>query len=525
MESSKHIVFWLFCMGVPVFMAFNGGATAATVDTIQKGWGWSPTALGLLGAADKIGMTVSAWFWGYVLQTFNAKTLLWLGLFVNVLAVAVFSMSMNSYVMYTAKILIGLSEGLQWVWAPLWVVKWADEDDLPLWINLSGCVAAGVGNGLGILIAGFSTAHGFPYALPFQIEAFVLLLLFVAMLLTPSKWLAISSADGASGVKKEMVESERRLRSLSEISNADTVKNAETNRAGNSITPPIASGNFMNTIRVSEDQPLWQQLGLLWGNTLFCRSTMAFAMSNYINAGLAFIWIRLFLQLWALQKQICVISFLVITGAGGALGITLSSNIKDGGSTHRILVFLQKAMLVSCLGAVVTAAGGLTQLLEQGQEPVVQWSSMSLTWLGIVLVCVGLAATTGLIQIVCNNSVEDERVRSLGIGMVQVANNLIGNSLGPLLPQVVIDVLVSFCHVGESLALFFGALSIVFAAFLVSACVTSALRRVEKEHAEQEETSSTATKENSDKPLLSVCCRPDEEHEPFEYADWKNWTH
>lgn len=53
------------------------------------------------------------------------------------------------------------------VWAPLWVARWADEEKLPLWINLSGCVAAGVGNGaseddredgagwLGVKIMGF----------------------------------------------------------------------------------------------------------------------------------------------------------------------------------------------------------------------------------------------------------------------------------------------------------------------------------------------------------------------------------
>ena len=47
---------------------------------------------------------------------------------------------------------------------------------------------------------------------------------------------------------------------------------------------------------------------------------MAFASSNYINAGLAFIWIRLFIQLWMMEKQMSVVSFLVITGAG-AVGV------------------------------------------------------------------------------------------------------------------------------------------------------------------------------------------------------------
>ena len=48
----------------------------------------------------------------------------------------------------------------------------------------------------------------------------------------------------------------------------------------------------------------------------------------------------------------------VIVGlAGGAIGIALSSNIEQGNDIHRILIFLQKAMAASCLGALMTVAG------------------------------------------------------------------------------------------------------------------------------------------------------------------------
>jgi hypothetical protein len=59
-----------------------------------------------------------------------------------------------------------------------------------------------------------------------------------------------------------------------------------------------------------------------------------------------------------------------------------------------------------------------------------------LTWFGVVLLCMGIASTTGLIQIVCNNSVEDEKVRSFGVGLAQGINNFFGNCFGPLLPQM-----------------------------------------------------------------------------------------
>ncbi|CAE7577931.1 unnamed protein product [Symbiodinium natans] len=159
---------------------------------------------------DKIGMTLSAGIWGYVLQSVSSKSkvLLSLGLLVNILASAVFAMTTNRYVLYSTKLLIGMSEGLQWVWAPLWVVKWADETSLPLWINLSGCVAAGVGSGLGMLVAGFGTAHGLPCAVPFQIEAAVLFLLFLLMMLTPGAQLASSSAGTRDGVKQDVLQFE-----------------------------------------------------------------------------------------------------------------------------------------------------------------------------------------------------------------------------------------------------------------------------------------------------------------------------
>ena len=40
------------------------------------------------------------------------------------------------------------------------------------------------------------------------------------------------------------------------------------------------------------------------------------APRNYVNAGLAFIWIRLFVELWKMDKQLSVVSYLLLTGLG-----------------------------------------------------------------------------------------------------------------------------------------------------------------------------------------------------------------
>ena len=102
---------------------------------------------------------------------------------------------------------------------------------------------------------------------------------------------------------------------------------------------------------------------------------------------------------------------------GGAIGIALSSNLEKAQDIHRILIFLQKAMAASCLGALMTVAGAtrkggfmkesrpglpfsglLLQLLQMESSYALTTLTLTLTWGGIIVLCMGLAATTGLIQ-------------------------------------------------------------------------------------------------------------------------------
>ena len=46
-----------------------------------------------------------------------------------------------------------------------------------------------------------------------------------------------------------------------------------------------------------------------------------------------------------MEKQLSVVSFLVITGVGGALASPISSNIEEGSNAQRTLTFLKKALI------------------------------------------------------------------------------------------------------------------------------------------------------------------------------------
>eukprot|EP00438_Fugacium_kawagutii_P031318 Skav215342 [mRNA] locus=scaffold1391:296591:298915:- [translate_table: standard] len=101
---------------------------------------------------------------GYMLQRYSAKLLLCIGLLVNSASTMAFGTLRNPTAMCLAKLLllglscsclimgdaspathvdlgIGFTESLQWVWAPLWIGKWATADSLPIWMNLSGSLA------------------------------------------------------------------------------------------------------------------------------------------------------------------------------------------------------------------------------------------------------------------------------------------------------------------------------------------------------------------------------------------------
>lgn len=434
LEPPPCVIFALFCLLVPIFMAYNGGATAATVDTIQHEEKWSPAGIGLLGSMDKIGMTMAAAFWGYMLQRYSSKFLLCIGLLVNSASTMAFGTLRNPTGMCLAKLLIGFTESLQWVWAPLWIGKWATADSLPIWMNLSGGgVSSGVGNGLGTIIAGYTTAQGFSYEFAFQIEASVLFLLSLPLLVT-SEDMLIYRDDTAPPVK--IRSPVKRVVRLSDGSLDEHLVDA----AGQPSQPSVG--------RPAPKETLASQLGQLWGNPLFCRCAMAYASANYVNSALQFLWVRVFMELWDMDKDYCVTSFLIISASSGALGILAASCQKvdrDHAGKLSTLRFVHKAFSGAVLGALVVVVGVMPQL-HRPEASSLEQRSLLTTWLGLSLVLVGVTAVPGMLQILCIESVEDPELRSFATGLAQGANNFLGFAMGPMVPQLMMDFLE--CHLG-----------------------------------------------------------------------------
>lgn len=177
-----------------MFMSYDGGATPACIDKIQAQGHWSQAELGLLGSLDKLGMTFSSILWGRVLQIFPVKWLLVSGLGVNSLSTFVFGTSGAKLPMFIAKLLMGVTQGLQCVWGTCWVLAHSPMNVRTVWLGL-GAISAGIGNGIGTAVAGFGTSQGLPYAVAWEVEAAVLAVLWAALVLCPSQVLDIDKRE------------------------------------------------------------------------------------------------------------------------------------------------------------------------------------------------------------------------------------------------------------------------------------------------------------------------------------------
>jgi MFS family permease len=205
--STMELVVWIMlCQLVTVFMAYDGGATPACIDSIAKtpGMTWTAAELGLLGSLDKFGITMSSVFWGRALQLAPPKYLLIVGLAINLSSTYVYGNVPIKMVMFAAKVMMGITQALFCIWGTCWVLSHAPASSRTCWLG-AGAFAAGIGNGIGTGIAGFTTAAGMSYSVTYKVQSGVLFLLWLFLVLgTSSQDVEFADPeDAAEALSKE----------------------------------------------------------------------------------------------------------------------------------------------------------------------------------------------------------------------------------------------------------------------------------------------------------------------------------
>jgi len=447
-------------------MSYDSGATSACLDEIEKIGNWTASDLGLLGSLDKIGMTIGSVFWGRALQEVPAKALLVLGLSINAVCSLAFGLLPEWWSMYGCKLLMGVTQALQGVFGACWVVLWAPEGARTLWMSL-GAGAAAVGTGVGMVVAGFGTAHGLPYSFAYVFDFCGLASLWVLLLGVPGWRLGISSG-GNEELQKPTQEASADISTAEQASDAKSVARVQV-----SDTTPVVPRSPM------------QQLRFLASNRVYIWTCLSLAMICFVFNGVQFLWIRVFVEAFEIDKSVAVTAFLIITGCGGTCGTFVGPVMLDcvgdldtpSGrvSTLKAIVnILYVAMLSAglCIAGLLWRAAQLSGPVPPG--------SIALAWGGYLLVFCGTSGVNAGLGAI-NVTAFPPALRSLASGYTICIQNLVGYAMGPLVSGALIDFIIelaAFLEWGQpssnyQLALLLG---MAFALFGTVAAILSASR-------------------------------------------------
>merc|ERR1712129_460885 len=167
---------------------------------------------------------------------------------------------------------------------------------------------------------------------------------------------------------------------------------------------------------------------------------MGFQMS-----GIQFLWVRVFVQIWDLNKNPVTFAFLVVSGLGGGIGLVLGPRYIDRGGGFgtpfgvvKTLKFIGNVSIVAALAGAWGAACLLGKLISEDQAAsgVDHWLWM--IWAAVFLIW---ATRNACIPALFGIYVEVVPVqsRSFAAGLEVTLHNILGYALGPLLPGLIMD--------------------------------------------------------------------------------------
>lgn len=427
-----------FCQSVQAFMSYDGGATPASMSALREDTDgtdqeFSMAEEGLLGSMDKFGIVLTSMMWGILLQRCHAKVILVIGLGLNALSTFLFGSLRNKACMFTMKFIMGGTQSLQGVWGTVWTMLMAPPDARTTWLGF-GAISAGVGNGVGTIVAGWGTGSGLGYAFAFQLQAVILGVLWVAMVFTPARLFAISLPATAmrtvASDKQELVSSRATMR-------ATTISRPSRRSEG----IPDSRG---------------AQLRLLWENKVFVYTTLWISLIMFEGSALQFYWFQVFNAegTWGINQRVCTIMFLLVNLVFGGIGVALGPSYFDSlggygtsqGMVTTLLAMRRVAFIAAALGPLAVGLIGLK--VACGTDWRQMWEDMGVgnmgdPWLWATWLCVGgiYAAHNASVAVCCGINVEVIPVpmRSLSSSAEMTVRNIMGYAFGPLLPSLFIS--------------------------------------------------------------------------------------
>lgn len=432
-KTVRFMIFLLFTQIVQTVMSFDGGATSAVYDTLDKDMPgqWNSFELGVLGSIDNIGAVVTSILWGRVLQLVDNKLVNIVGISLCAVSTFIFGFVPNKYCMLAMKFLMGATQCLQGVWATVWTVNMAPPEYKTSWLG-AGALSAGIGSGIGTAVAGFGTANGLQYGFAFYIEAAGLAVCLLATLPFKSAWLVTTIPQDP----------------------------APEQTPSSSVAPVTAAGD--TSARISgaerEDHSSWHMMRKLIKDRVFLWTSVAISLNMLVQNGVNFFWIRLFVDVFRINKNYVTIALIVVCGLGGGVGLGVGPAYIDRGGGYSTPQGVQNTLkAIRLFSSIAGLAGAFGCICLYGKIMYLQWGYTATwedPWLWLIFLCIFFvwASLNGCMPGLCGVNVEvvPESMRTFATGFEMTFRNIVGKVVATIAPSILMEI-IAYLTAGNSL--------------------------------------------------------------------------
>eukprot|EP00122_Pirum_gemmata_P003927 Pgem_evm1s3556 len=190
-----------------IFVNYDSGAIAASLDIIKKYFQADSNQLGLMLSLVYLGLTASSMFSGPLLTVCTPKSVLLVSLCLSIAFTIVFALAPNFEVLMAMRFFVGMTQAFMVIYGPVWVDEFAPPDSVTIWMSLiQGGVPLGVMFGYAVagpvtkfdesVLQSMSTPPSPAemdmlniWRVPFFIQAGILVPLTIALFFLPGHWI------------------------------------------------------------------------------------------------------------------------------------------------------------------------------------------------------------------------------------------------------------------------------------------------------------------------------------------------
>jgi len=172
---------------------FDSGAIPAALDNISAEFKLNSLELGSLGCLPYIALTVMSPASGYFLTKYSPKTLIGVGLVINLFANLAMALSKITFLLCFSRFVIGLTQASFLIYTPVWVEEFAPLNWKTCWVALLQA-SVPIGIDVGYVVSGLLTTHNIAWQKSIWIQVAIMAPLVVIYYFIPSYYINVPDA-------------------------------------------------------------------------------------------------------------------------------------------------------------------------------------------------------------------------------------------------------------------------------------------------------------------------------------------